>query len=111
MTDDPDGANGLADGQAGQPPVETELRKKELIERVTGRSGVAQGEVRQVVEAVLEVLGETVHAEREMNLEPFGRLRINRTMEKPTGRVTVCRVRQRARPAAEPTDPLAEPAD
>ena len=33
-----------------------------------------------------------------MKLEPFGRLRINRTREKPTGRVTVCRVRQRARP-------------
>ena len=51
MTDDPGGANGLADGQAIQPPVGMELRKKELIERVTDRSDVAQGEVRQVVQA------------------------------------------------------------
>ena len=51
MTDDPDGANSLADGQASQAPLETELTKKELIESVTDRSGVAQGEVRQVVQA------------------------------------------------------------
>ncbi|SEI48746.1 DNA-binding protein HU-alpha [Cribrihabitans marinus] len=91
----------------GQP----ELKKADLIEAVVARSGIKKKDAKPVVEAMLAVLGETVAEGRELNLQPFGKLRINRTEQKGNGQVVFCRLRQ-ARGAGKPAkDPLAEPAD
>lgn len=82
--------------------VQADLKKKELIDLVVGRSGIKKKDAKPVVEAMLAVLGETIAGGRELNLQPMGKLRINRTVDKGNGRVIVCKLRQslRARGAA-----------
>lgn len=71
-----------------------ELRKKELIDAVVERSGIKKKDAKPVIEAMLAVLGETVSKGRELNLQPLGKLKINRTEEKANARVIACRLRQ-----------------
>ncbi|MBL4767212.1 MAG: HU family DNA-binding protein [Rhodobacteraceae bacterium] len=70
------------------------MRKKELIDLVVERSGIKKKDAKPTVEAVLAILGEAIASGRELNLQPFGKLRINRTEEKSNGRVIVCKLRQ-----------------
>lgn len=96
----------------------TDLRKRELIDLVVERSGGKKKDVKPAVEAMLAILGETLAAGREMNLQPLGKIRINRVEEKGNGRVIVCKLRQ-ADPSAQPgkspdddaEDPLADVAE
>ena len=71
-----------------------ELKKKELVDLVVVRSGIKKKDAKPVVEAMLAVLGETIASGRELNLQPFGKLRINRTADKENGNVIVCKLRQ-----------------
>lgn len=77
-------------------PVVTEpdLKKSELIDLVVERSEIKKKFAKPVVEAMLAVLGETIAEGRELNLQPLGKLRINRSEEKSNGRVIVCKLRQ-----------------
>lgn len=71
------------------------LKKPELLEAVILRSGVRKRDAKPVVEALLAVLGEAVATGRDLNLEPFGKLKINRSQTGENGRVTVARLRQK----------------
>jgi len=73
-----------------------ELGKKELVEQAVERSGIKKRDAKPVVEAVLALLGEAVAGGRELNLKPFGKLRINRSQERSNGKVFVCKLRQPA---------------
>ncbi|MEX0339251.1 MAG: HU family DNA-binding protein [Arenibacterium sp.] len=88
-----------------------DLKKKELVDRVVDRLGFKKKDVKPVVEAVLQELGDAVAEGRALNLEPFGKLNINRTDTRPNGRVTVCRLRQNVTQPASAEEPLAEPAE
>jgi nucleoid DNA-binding protein len=70
------------------------MRKKELIDLVVERSGIKKKDAKPVVEAMLAVLGEAVGNGRELNLQPLGKLRINRSLERSNGRIIVCKLRQ-----------------
>ena len=74
--------------------AEADLKKRELIDLVVERSGIKKKDAKPVVEAMLAVLGETIAGGRELNLQPLGKLRINRAEEKGNGRVIVCKLRQ-----------------
>jgi nucleoid DNA-binding protein len=63
-----------------------------------------------VVESMLAVLGESVAAGRQLDQQPFGKLRINRRAEKPNVRMPVCKLRQSTR-ADRGKTPLAETAE
>lgn len=91
--------------------AERDLKKRELIDLVVERSGIKRKDAKPAVEAMLAVLGETLTAGRELNLQPLGKLRINRVEEKGNGRVIVCKLRQSLASPEEPTDPLAEAAE
>ncbi len=71
-----------------------DMKKKELIDTVVDRSGIKKKDAKPVVEAMLAVLGEQIAAGRELNLMPFGKLRINRVKQMSNGRVVVCKLRQ-----------------
>ena len=73
---------------------EPDMRKKELIDLAVARSGVKKKDAKPTVEAVLAILGEAIADGRELNLQPFGKLRINRSEMKPNGKVIVCKLRQ-----------------
>jgi DNA-binding protein HU-alpha len=98
------------------PAALPDLRKKELIEMVVEQSGQKKKDAKPVVEAMLSVLGEALASGRELNLQPFGKLRINRSEERSNGRIIVCKLRQ-AKPGSEKSQdddisapaPLAEP--
>jgi len=94
-------------------PVVTgpELKKKELIDLVVARSGVKKKEAKPVVEAMLAVLGETIASGRELNLQPFGKLRINRVTDKGNGNVIICKLRQSKSAIDKANEGLAAPRD
>lgn len=92
-----------ADAPAAEPklvtsatPVVTgpEMKKKDLIDKVVKRSGVKKKDAKQVVEAMLAVLGEALFEGRELVLQPMGRLKTTRVKEAGNGRVLICRLRQ-----------------
>lgn len=70
------------------------MRKKELIDLVVERSGIKKKDAKPVVEAMLAVLGEAIGGGRELNMQPLGKLRINRSIERSNGRIIVCKLRQ-----------------
>ena len=74
--------------------AELPMRKKELIDLVVERSGIKKKDAKPVVEAMLAVLGETIGDGRELNMQPLGKLRINRSVERSNGRIIVCKIRQ-----------------
>ena len=91
--------------KAPEPVVtEPELKKKELVDMVVVRSGIKKKDAKPVVEAMLVVLGETIAAGREWNLQPLGKLRINRAEIKDNGRVIICKLRQ-SKAAIEKANP------
>ncbi len=95
--------------------TQVDLKKKELIDMVVDRSGIKKKDAKPVIEAMLAVLGETIASGRELNLQPFGKLRINRAIDKANGMVFVCKLRQSdaANNAGNTpaNDPLAEAMD
>ncbi len=115
-------AEPAAQARAGMPVQGVSLQapaalgKKQLIEEVVARSGVKKKDVKPVVEAMLGVLGESVAAGRELNLQPFGKITIRKQNEKASARVSVARIRQsrgRDRNGGQKPrkDPLAEAAE
>ncbi len=97
-----------------------EFKKKELVDLVVEKSGIKKKDAKPVVEAMLDILGAKLADDRELNLQPFGKIKVTRREDKENGRVFVCRVRQSAQSFAEagedaaansPSEPLAEPAE
>lgn len=84
------------------------LRKKELLDTVTERSGVKRKDVKPVVEALLAVLGETLDAGRQIQVPPLGKVKINRIADKENGNVLICRLRRPAKTAPEAVAPDAD---
>jgi len=94
------------------PAPDVFLRKKELIDRVVTQSGLKKKDVKPVVEATLAVLGEALANEERMNLQPFGRLIVNRRKALENGEVLITRIRRISQSVEEDRqDPLADPED
>ena len=87
-----------------------ELRKKELIDRAVERSGLKKKDVKPAVDAILAELGEALAEGRELNLRPFGKLKVQRQEDKANGSVIICRVRQPRSIAPVDPDPVIEAA-
>lgn len=75
--------------------VSNELRKKELFDLVVERSGMKKKDVKPVVEAMLAVLGDAFAEQREMDLQPLGKLKVQRGKELSDGRALVLKLRQK----------------
>lgn len=91
-----------------------EMKKQELVEKVVRRSGLKKRDVKPVVEAMLAVMGDALADGREFNIEPLGKLMINRVKHTAKHRISVLKLRQKtARPADEKDDqdPLAPAAE
>ncbi|MFV8557533.1 HU family DNA-binding protein [Sulfitobacter sp. SBS6] len=70
------------------------MRKKELIDTVVERSGVKKRDAKPVVDAMLAVLGEALSDSRELNLPPFGKLKVINEKELKNGKMIRVKVRQ-----------------
>lgn len=90
-----------------------ELKKKELIARVTEALGARKGGVKEVVEATLLAMGAALSKGESLNLPPFGKARVNRKRDVPGGEMLVLKLRRgEAGPKVagvqnEATEPLA----
>jgi len=73
---------------------ETDLKKRELIDLVVEQSGIKKKFAKPVVETMLRVLGQAMADERELNLQPFGKLMVQKIEDKPNARIVKCRLRQ-----------------
>ncbi|MFK7834810.1 MAG: HU family DNA-binding protein [Sulfitobacter sp.] len=80
------------------------MRKKELVDAVVTRSGMKKKDVKPVVETMLAVLGDALRDNRELNLTPFGRLRVRREKSFANGRMVVAKIRQPNPPSTTETD-------
>lgn len=103
------------------PAKGSTLRKKDLIDRVVQVSGAKKKDTRDIVEAVLAVLGDALAAGETLALPPFGRARVNKHRDLDSGEMLTVKLR-RAGPAkagskgdgtaAMPAqEPLAEPVE
>ncbi len=88
-----------------------ELKKKELIDLVVEKSAVQKNHAKPVIEAMLEVLGETVAKGREMNLQPLGKVKYNRVKEADNARIVILKLRQNKVVAAAAKDTDAGPGE
>lgn len=79
------------------------MRKKELIDAVVKRSGIKKKDAKPVVEAMLDVLGEALGEARELNLQPFGNVKVKRAKELANAKVMVTKIRQRKKAPAPAT--------
>lgn len=71
-----------------------EMKKQELLQKVVTRSQIKKKDAKPVVEAMLAVLGEALADGRELNLQPFGKVKLNRTKEMANARVIIAKIRQ-----------------
>ena len=68
-----------------------------------------QGSGTFVVEAMLAVLGEALADGRTLNLQPLGKVKINRMKQVAKDRVIICKIRQSGRAKADIKNPLKTP--
>ncbi len=71
-----------------------ELKKKDLIDAVVERSGVKKKFAKPAIEAMMAIMGEALAEGREMNLQPLGKIKINRIKAVNNGKVVMTRIRQ-----------------
>ncbi|MBN1658275.1 MAG: HU family DNA-binding protein [Anaerolineae bacterium] len=87
------------------------MNKRELVAETARRSGLTQGEVRDVLDALVEVIGETLAAGDAVTLGGLGRFEIKvysgRVIRHPRTRKPV-RTRSRRLPAFHPYPLLKE---
>lgn len=80
------------------------MRKKELIDAVVVHSGMKKKEVKPIVESMLEVLGGALAEKRELNMQPFGRVKVRREKLFPNGRMLIAKIRQNSPSEKETVD-------
>ena len=91
---------------AAEPVVAgPELKKPALIDRVVERSGGKKRDVKPVVEAMLDVLGQALDNGEELVLPPLGKVKVTRRKPLANGEVLTARIR---RTGAAKGDPIAQ---
>ncbi|RMF38301.1 MAG: HU family DNA-binding protein [Alphaproteobacteria bacterium] len=62
------------------------MNKRELLDRVAGKTGMKKGQIKTALEAALEVARAELEAGNDVGLAPLGRIRIRKTGEGDTAR-------------------------
>lgn len=70
------------------------VKKKDLVDRVTAMSGAKKRDVKLIVEATLQVLGDALSKGEELNLPPFGKAKVNRQRDLAQGEMMVVKIRR-----------------
>ncbi|WP_235971369.1 HU family DNA-binding protein [Palleronia pontilimi] len=86
-----------------------EVKKKDVIERVIAQlPDVKKKDAKPVIEATLAVMGQALSDGEQLNLQPFGKLRVQRRKDLPNGQALTLKLR-RSSQALEETEGLADP--
>jgi nucleoid DNA-binding protein len=87
------------------------MRKKELIDRIVTATSAKRRDVKLIVEAALNILGEALSNGEELNLPPFGKAKVNRQRDLGNGEMMMVKVRRTNGPsnaADDSKEPLAD---
>jgi hypothetical protein len=84
--------------------VVTEVKKKDLIEKIAESSGVKKGQTKKVVEALLKEMGDILQEGGELNVPPLGKLSVNRQKEVSNAFILITKLRRPKGMLAEKTD-------
>ena len=84
------------------------LRIKDLVDRVAEATGGKKKGVKEMVEATLTALGESLAKGEDFNLPGFGRTRIARTVEKDGASMMTLKVRRGPHKKKDSAEPLAD---
>lgn len=79
---------------APETTLVTEMKKKDLIAKVTEASGVKRSEAKKVIEATLKELGDALQREEELNLPPLGKMSVNRVREATGAHIVIAKLRR-----------------
>lgn len=90
--------------------VVSQMKVKDLIERVAVATDVNRKEVRVIVDAVLAELGKALEANESLNLPPFGRVRIANQKSDASGQMMTLKLR-RGGEKHSAKEALAEPSE
>lgn len=85
-------------------PAAPSLKKKEFIDRVTLASGAKKKDVKDIVEAVLTVLGDALAKGEELSLPPLGRAKIHRSRELGAGSMIMIKLHRGSGKAGSGTE-------
>lgn len=80
--------------RSGAPAAGPILRKNDFYDRVVAATGAKKGDVRQIADAVLDILGAALSAGEALALPPLGKARVNRQKDLATGEVLIVRLRR-----------------
>ena len=80
-------AKATAAPAAAEPGAEApNLRKKDLVEKVSAALGAKKGSVKDVVDATLVAIAASLKAGETLTMPPLGRIKVIRSMEKGEGK-------------------------
>lgn len=86
------------------------VKRKELVERIAAKSGIKPNVIKSVLDAVLVELGDVLSAGEVLEVQPLGKITVNRRKEFPDREILVCKVRRNLRKPAQ-FDPAVEAAE
>ena len=90
--------------EAVQPAPEPKIvKRKELVERIAAASGLKPNVIKSVLDPVLKELGDVLSAGEILQVQPLGRVSVNRRKDLANGEVMICKLRRRA------ADPMPKP--
>lgn len=76
-------------------PAPRELKRKEFLDRVAQASGLKKPQARAAVDAALEILGDAMSKGEAINLEPLGKLKVQKEKDAGSARIYALRVRRK----------------
>lgn len=98
-------------GSRKENATQTEMvKRRDFVERVAARSGMRANQVRPVMDAVLNELAEALLNGESLNVDPLGRIQVNRRKDGGNADVLICRLRRKKVIPLEELA-LAEPAE
>ena len=92
IADAPDAGTETAPAKSVKPA----LRKRDLIDRVAAETGLKKRQAKQATEALLVAMGEAVARGETLALEPFGRMRVARSVDREGGHTLTCKLRRKS---------------
>lgn len=78
------------------------VKRKELVERISEKSGLMPVVVKAVLDAVLQEVGDILSAGDALQVQPLGKVGVKRKQELPGTEILTCKIRRKISPETPP---------
>lgn len=79
------------------------VKQKELVDRVVAETGMKKKDVKPVVEATMAVLARTLTGGEELQVQPLGKVKIQKVKEVANAKIMTLKLRHSTKPAGVQT--------